>query len=69
MWLLGILDQQLGFFSCFQDLFGRSQKAEKKAKICMHTGTFVYHFKGRSSWTNSVQHRFLPCADLVTICR
>lgn len=35
--------------SCIQDLFGRSQKAEKKAKICMHTGTFVYHFKGQSS--------------------
>jgi hypothetical protein len=31
-----------------QDLYKRTQETEgvKKAKICMHTGTFVFHFKG-----------------------
>ena len=45
----------LGWVRALQDLFGRSQKAEKKAKICMHTGTFVYHFKGQSSRTHPLQ--------------
>lgn len=31
-----------------QDLYKRTQETEgvKKAKLCMHTGTFVFHFKG-----------------------
>lgn len=30
-----------------QDLYSRTQEQEgvKKAKLCMHTGTFVFHFK------------------------
>jgi hypothetical protein len=44
--LAPLTDTRASFHAC-QDLYGRSQKAEKKAKICMHTGTFVYHFKGQ----------------------
>lgn len=39
-----------------QDLYARTQHTEgvKKAKLCMHTGTFVYHFKGKHSFVSGV---------------
>lgn len=31
-----------------KDLYGRSQRGPKsrRARLCLHTGTFVFHFKG-----------------------
>ena len=29
------------------DLYKRATTGDEKARICMHTGTFVYHFKVR----------------------
>jgi hypothetical protein len=44
-----------------QDLYKRTQETEgvQKAKLCMHTGTFVFHFKGCAP--SHVQCSDRPC--------